>query len=145
MAYDKAEWHYGGDFPDDLPSERGATHIGMFLAWAINTNLIGDIHRDHSQEALAAVRDRRQTGREFLLSMCDETLSDEDLNDTGNAFAERYYEEEGEGSYLDDYERELAANLPTLYHVEDSWENYDRIARTISARYGAWLEGNTDR
>ena len=27
--YDDASWHYGGDFPDDLPEENGATHIGM--------------------------------------------------------------------------------------------------------------------
>ncbi|WP_262497415.1 DUF7832 domain-containing protein [Pedobacter caeni] len=27
--YDDASWHYGGDFPKDLPQINGATHIGM--------------------------------------------------------------------------------------------------------------------
>jgi hypothetical protein len=33
MKYDDASWHYGGDFPADLPREAGSTHIAMFLAW----------------------------------------------------------------------------------------------------------------
>src|SRR6266404_3538306 len=35
MKYDDASWHYGGDFPEDLPREAGATHTGMFVAWAL--------------------------------------------------------------------------------------------------------------
>jgi hypothetical protein len=38
MAYDRADWHYGSDFPNDVPDENGGTHIGMFLAWAIINN-----------------------------------------------------------------------------------------------------------
>ena len=45
MAYDKTDWHYGGDYPENLPSKNGGTHIGMFLAWAINNNLEGEILR----------------------------------------------------------------------------------------------------
>jgi len=41
MKYDDASWHYGGDFPDDLPDEAGATHTGMFLAWALLSGLGG--------------------------------------------------------------------------------------------------------
>ena len=37
MKYDDAGWHVGGDFPDDLPPEAGATHIGMFAAWCMLT------------------------------------------------------------------------------------------------------------
>ena len=35
MKYDEASWHYGGDFPADLPASAGATHIGLFLAWML--------------------------------------------------------------------------------------------------------------
>ena len=35
MKYDDWSRHGGGNFPADLPPEAGATHAGMFLAWAL--------------------------------------------------------------------------------------------------------------
>jgi hypothetical protein len=135
MAYDRADWHYGGDFPDGLSPENGATHIGMFLAWAILRNLDGDFHREESADALAAVRNPQMTGCEFLLSQCDEQFWEEDLNDDGNAFAQDYYATD---RYFADYESTLGEGLPTLYHVEDTWENFEKIAAVLDQRYREW-------
>ena len=41
MKYDDASWHYGGDFPSELSSDAGATHIGMFVTWALLVDLGG--------------------------------------------------------------------------------------------------------
>ena len=95
MAYDRADWHYGGDFPADLPPENGGTHIGMFVAWAISHGLEGDLRREDSAASVEAVRERRMTGREFLFGACDEKFWEEDLSDEGNAFAGWYYASEG--------------------------------------------------
>jgi hypothetical protein len=138
MSYDRMDWHYGGDFPAGLPSEAGGTHIGMFLAWAITRGLEGEFHRTESVGAIEAVRNRAMTGREFLIDQCDEKFWEQDLNDEGNAFAKMYYAGEGEGSYLNDYEAVLGGNLPSLYHVEDSWENFDALAPVIDRRFATW-------
>jgi len=139
MAYDRADWHYGGDFPAGLPPECGGTHIGMFLAWAIQRGLEGELHREESQESLQAVRDRRMTGREFLSKECDEKFWHEDLNEEGNAFARWYYEGQGEESpYVTDYERVLGDDVETIYHVANSWENYDKLAAVIDQRLAEW-------
>lgn len=135
MAYDRADWHYGGDYPADLPTENGGTHIGMFLAWAINSNLESELHREESQESLKAVRNKEMTGREFLEKECDEKFWEDDLNEEGNSFAKFYYESD---IYISDYDSALAEGLPTLYHVENSWENYQKIAPLISARFLKW-------
>jgi hypothetical protein len=135
MLYDRADWHYGGDFPVGLPPENGATHIGMFLAWAIINRLEGELHKQESPDVLDDVRARRSTGRQFLLECCDEKLNDESLNDEGNAFARSYYEG---GAYLSDYEKTLGAGVSDLYEVEDTWENYEKIAGVIDARFAAW-------
>lgn len=34
MKYDDVSWHSEGSLPSDLPYTAGATHAGMFLAWA---------------------------------------------------------------------------------------------------------------
>lgn len=136
MAIDRMDWHYGGDYPEGLPDENGGTHIGMYLTWIITNHLEGEDHQEDSQEELEAVRNRTMSGRDFLINMCDEKFIDTDLNEEGLAFTEYYYN--GNNLYFSDYEKALAKDLPSLYHVENTWDNYDRIAPVISATYQKW-------
>lgn len=139
MKYDDASWHYGGDFPTDLPPEAGATHIAMFVAWALSNGLSGDLHSLDSPADFAILLDRRETPGQWFVRNCDEKFTNEDLNDEGNAFATAYYQSIGEANplYLDDYARAFPRN-PDLYSVPDTWENYDRIAPLISKRFATW-------
>jgi hypothetical protein len=140
VAYDRADWHYGGDFPEGLPTKNGGTHIGMFIAWAIAHGLEGDLHREEgSATSVQALRERRMTGCDFLFQECDEKFWEEDLNELGNAFASWYYEDRGDGSlYIDDYCSVLGEDLESLYHVADTWENYDKLATVIDERFEEW-------
>ncbi|WP_422929084.1 hypothetical protein [Singulisphaera sp. PoT] len=141
MSIDRADWHFNGDFPSDLPQENGGTHIGMFLAWIILNGFQGESHKEDFPQELEAVRAREMTGREFLFKVCDGKFWEEDLNEEGKAFAAAYYSGEGGegyGAYIQDYERLLTAGLPSIYHVEDTWSNYDIIAPVISRRHAEW-------
>lgn len=143
MAIDRADWHSGGDFPTGLPPENGGTHIGMFLTWIILTGLQGELHDEESPDELEAVRARQMTGRDFLFKACDGKFWREDLSDEGNAFADSYYSGEGGkgyGAYIEDYERVLAAGLPSTYHVEDTWANYEVLAPVLDTRYAEWRQ-----
>ena len=135
IVYDRAYWHFAGEYPEDLPLENGGTHIGMFLAWAINNNLESDIHKRESQASLSAVRNKEMTGRAFLIRECAEKFWEDDLSEEGNAFALYYYESD---MYFSDYKSALAGEMPSIYHVEDNWENYAIIAPVISKRYARW-------
>ncbi len=141
MKHDDASWHYGGRFPEDLPREAGGTHIGMFLAWAIINHLENEMHLDQSQEDLVAVRERRMTGRTFLFKVCDEKFCDDDLSDKGNAFAQWYYIDRYWDDYLDTFFPDIWAiynTAGTVYHVADTWENFDKLAPLITTRYETW-------
>jgi hypothetical protein len=148
-SYDKAKWHFEGDYPEDLPPENGGTHIGMFLAWTILNGLEGEPHRKESKRDLTRVRNRKMTGRDFLFRNCDGVLTEEDLNDEGNAFARSYFADPdrgGYGKYMADYAKALdTAALPSEYHVEDTWENYDKLAALIDRRYAAWRKKQTPK
>jgi hypothetical protein len=135
MKYDQIDWHSSGDYPKELPYENGGIHIGMFLCWAINNNLEGELHKNESQDSLKQVLNREMTGLQFLLRECDEKFTDEDLNDEGNYFTKFYFESD---NYLIDYEEKLGANVSTLYHVEDTWENFDTISKQITKRFQKW-------
>jgi len=139
MKYDDASWHYGGKFPKDLPTEAGATHTGMFVAWAILSGLAGEIHTDDFPETIPRLKSRSITPGKFFLELCDGKFTDEDLNDEGNAFAHAYFDFDT-GKYLADYEATLGGELPELYYVRDSWENFDLLKPVLDQRLKEWRD-----
>lgn len=150
MAYDRIDWHSGGEYPTDLPPENGGIHIGMFLAWAFAHGMAGGFHHEESAHWLEQLQRRRITGLDFLLQACDGKFWEDDLDDEGNAFAIDYYRADSafarqHGSYLDDYcdvfNRHAEANgfeYESTYHVENTWENFDRIAPVLDRRHAQW-------
>jgi len=135
-TYDNASWHSGGDFPNELPSEAGGTHIGMFLTWAVSNGLAGEELLE-MKEAIAQLESRTITPGAFLFQACDGKLWEADLNAEGNAFAEDYY---ASNAYYEDYESGLGANYPTLYHVPDEWDAFDRLKPILDARLASWRD-----
>jgi hypothetical protein len=139
MAHDRIDWHSGADnFPRELPDEAGGTHIGMYLAWAITRGLEGEFHRQESAVPLEEVRQRHMTGREFLIRACDRKFWQEDLSDIANEFTRDYYDADTPPSYFADYEECLGNGLPTLYHVADTWANFEVIAARLDRRFDDW-------
>ena len=137
MKYDDASWHYGGKFPKDLPPEAGATHTGMFVAWALLNGLAGEIYSTDFPDQIPKLVSRSLTPGRFFLEACDGKFTDDDLNEEGNAFAQAYFDFE-KGHYIADYEGSLGKSVPDLYHVEDSWENFDRLRPVLDRRLADW-------
>jgi hypothetical protein len=139
MKYDDVSWHAEGDFPADLPPSAGATHIGMFVSWAILNGLAGAIHTEEFPKTLDSLRRRAVTPGELLLQACDQKFTDEDLSEAGNAFAEGYYpSSDTRPNYLADYIATLFQGEPSLYHVADTWNNYDRLEPILQERFKEW-------
>lgn len=132
---DRADWHYGGDYPAGLPPENGGTHIGIYLAWVIHRGLGSKRLEKYAGDMHQRVRDRQATGRDLMMSELDEKFFPELLSKEAQAFTRDYYES---NDYLNDYDRILGAKLETLYHVADTWENYDLMAPVLDQRLQAW-------
>jgi hypothetical protein len=134
-SIDRADWHYGGNYPPGLPSENGGTHIGIYLAWIIHRHLGSKTLEKYAGDMYQRVLDRQATGRDLLFSELDEKFFSELLSKEARDFTRDYYES---NEYLDDYDRTLGGDLETLYHVGDTWDNYDRIALVLDERLQAW-------
>ena len=137
MKYDDASWHYGGEFPADLPESAGATHTGMFLAWALLNGLAGELHLEDFSEDFESLKDRSVTPGEYFLRNCDGKFTDEDLNELGNRFASDYFNFKA-GSYLSDYEELLGDGCETLYHIPDTWNTFDSLRPVLDRRFTEW-------
>ena len=131
-VYDKAKWHFEGEFPQDLPPYQGYVHIGLFLGWALDHGFEGSLIRDDFSEELASYRAGKITAPR-LLQITDGVLDDQLLSEEGNGFAESYYE----SSYLADY-CNWFPGAKTCYHVQDTADSARIVKRALDARYEAW-------
>ena len=132
---DRADWHYGGNYPKGLPPENAGTHIGIYLAWVIHRQLGSKQLVKLGAETYQKVLRREATGRDLLLAELDEKFFPQLLNSEGGAFTSAYYET---NDFLNDYDLVLGGELESLYHVQDTWENYDKMAVRLDERLAAW-------
>ena len=135
QTLDKGKWHWEGDYPAELDPERGSTHIAMYFAWAVDNHHVSS---KFAGEAIIARFRSREVNLLELMQWFDDVLAPDMLTDEAAAFSARYYGGEEEPIYIEDYSNLLAANLPTPYHVEPTFENYERIKPMIQERFETW-------
>ena len=131
-VYDKAKWHYGGDFPRGLSDYQGFVHTGMFVGWLIEHGMISE----EFEPETARFHSGELTGTQ-VYELWDGALVDDMLTEKGNEFAHAYFDFKL-GKYLADYGELLGRGLPSHYHVQDNGENYARLKERIDERYADW-------
>lgn len=143
-VYDKAKWHYDGEFPDDLDEFQGFVHTGMFLGWLVDNDLMSDQFKSDFEDEIQEFKSHRLTGSQIFERCCDGVLMLEDISELGNRFALHYFDFD-KGKYLADYEAALAGNLPTMYHVVDTWDNYTKLKVVLDKRFTEWKNQNNKK
>jgi len=136
VVYDKAKWHYDGDYPSDLPQSQAFVHAGMFLGWLIYHDLISEEFVEDFGREVAQFK-RREVSGPRVFEISDGVLVDDMLSDEGNSFAAHYFDFKN-GKFAADYEELFCAALPSLYHVEDTWANYKKLTERVDQRYAEW-------
>jgi hypothetical protein len=136
MKYDDASWHSEGDFPEDLPGDAAFTHTGLYLAWAVRAGLASEELQNDFVEELAKLGARLAPPC-HLYKVMDGKLTEEDLSDEGNSFTKFYFDFDV-GQYLNDYGHVFGEGHLTMYHVADSWENYEKLKPILDNRLAAW-------
>lgn len=136
VVYDKAAWHIEGDFPEDLAERNAYTHSGLYLGWLINRDLVSEEFLDDWSDEIELFRKRERTAP-ALFEITDGVLESSMLSDDGARFTGAYFNLQ-EGRYLDDYESLLVNELPTMYHAEDTWANFDKLAARLDERFAQW-------
>ncbi|NEW09073.1 hypothetical protein GK047_24155 [Paenibacillus sp. SYP-B3998] len=141
-VFDKAKWHYEGEFPHELDSFQAYVPTGMFVAWVIKNDLSSKRNRKNDASDIELVKRDEMTGAQFYRTNWDGVLSSNDLSDEADAFAREYLNIHNDIYTATDFAEILASGLPTIYHVEDSIENYRIIEPVISERYRDWKRRN---
>ncbi len=135
-VYDKAKYHFGGDYPQELPIEQAYVHTGMYLGWIIDNELFSTWFKEESLDDIEEFKKREITGTQ-IYKKWDGVLTGDMLSDEGNKFSLYYFEFE-KGEFPTDYDKTLASDLPSLYYVQDTWDNYYLLKEVIDQRYIEW-------
>lgn len=136
-SIDSADWHFGADnFPEDLPEENGATHIGWFVRWAMGKGLFAN-ETEAAPEKIEAVGNGTMPSRDFVMEELDGALGSADFSAEGSAFAEAHYSD-----YLEDVGKlSETFDLDSPYLLEDNEENYRKMAAALDARWARFKSG----
>ena len=133
--YDNASEHFGlGSFPSALPIEQAYVHIGFFLGWVVENEKYSEFFEDEGFMNIFRFKNR-QISCTILAELWNGKLGQEMFNEEGNLFTFYYY---GGGIFKSDLVKTLGQGKPTPYHIEDSWENYEKMSAVISLRYRDW-------
>jgi len=133
-VYDLARNHFLGDFPTTLPIEKAYLHIGIYLGWIVDNHLYSDYFEEEASTEIFRF-ERREIGPIVLSEIWDGRLSHELFSYDSNIFTYFYY---AGGIYKKDYISILVDSEPSLYHVEDSWDNFLKVSKQISTRFEQW-------
>ena len=132
--YDNAKQHFLGNFPENLPIEQAYVHIGMYLGWVIDMGLYSEYFEDEASNQIFRFK-RREISCTILSEIWEGYLDHQYFNKPGNMFTYYYY---AGGLYHADYQQILVQSLPSIYHVNDSWDNYEKLKQRMSMRWQDW-------
>ncbi len=141
FLYDKAKYHLESIEKLGLPEIHAYIHTGLFVGWLVKNSMLSDWFAEECSDEINDFLSKQITAPE-LFRLWDGALVDDMLSDDGNKFAQSYFEFET-GRYLKDYSRHVSSGLQSEFHVEDSWDNFEKASKMIDRRYGEWKGSGT--
>lgn len=137
IEYDLWQWHTEGAFPKDQPPEQGYVHIGMFLIWLVDADMLDPewTARPGVSAAVGSIRERRGSAC-ALRDVSDGRLAADMLGTEGQAFTGAYYAPEY--GYVRDWNH-VFGRAAARYAVPGDWDAYDHIGPVIERRYREWV------
>ncbi len=112
--------------------------LALYLAWALKNGLGGDLHTVDNKASCDKLIQGSTTPLDYF-EYCDEKITSEDFNREGNLFSEEYLKE----IYFEDYVHALRDEAPEeeVFDIDDTWENYNKLAKVIDQRFANWKSG----
>ena len=114
--------------------DRAALHMGTFLAWCVNHDLLSPALARQHPDLILKTRVRELSGSELLLRMAAGRLEPSLFCEAGRIFVESYYQD-----YLGEYAKALELDPECPYGDLDAWDAYDLVAPVLTKR---WRESN---
>jgi hypothetical protein len=141
IVFDKAKWHINEDFPKDLNDFQSYIHSGLFVCWLVDKGLIENDFEQENGKEITDLKLRQISPVTFYHDCLDGVFTSDGLTKEGIEFTKSYFDFET-GKFMEDYLKVFDANneLSSVFHVTDTWDNYDKIKQAIDSRYELWMK-----
>lgn len=139
-SFDKAKWHYGGEFPIGLPQYQGYVVTGFYVGYLMQNGLMSAKYYRHKNylQHTEAVKTGSLSPVKFFHDYMDGVFLSDDTNNIGYLFSKNYYEPD---HYFNDLASiEAFEPLESLYHIEDNSTNYQLVYAAIDQAFKAFLK-----
>lgn len=145
QTFDKAKWHFNGDFPKDINITQAYIHTGFFITWLLLTNKYEKDYLLDNAIDIVSLSTKRVSPSLIYIEVFDGVFMDDGLEDEIVNFINCYFDFD-KGTYLKDYEKCFSNEIKdkTLYEVTDNWQNYEKISKVIENRYTEWIGSDTN-
>ena len=143
IVFDKAKWHINKDFPKDLDHYQSYVHSGMFICWLVDNGFLNEEFKKELRQQIIDFKNRLTTPSKFYEDYFDGVFSSDGFEMKAVNFSKAYFDYK-DGQYVNDYLQTFDLNneLPSIFHVTDTWENYDKLKNIITFRYNEWKNSN---
>lgn len=132
---DNVRDYFDSNFPEEIPLDQAYLHMGVFMGWVIKNDFYSDDYEDeYGAQIIHFVNS--EISPIILAASLDGIIDYSLFRETLKPFVRSYY---GGGQYIEDYKKTLLGELDTMFHVKDSWENFEIMKSVISDRYKKWL------
>lgn len=153
QIYDNIKWHSDAlNRPTELPISTGAIHIGFFVRWCFERQLIGSHTVEQYQDEFDLMALKKLTFVDFIMNSLDGVFDSTILNTKGQRFCKAYYTSEQTkfakqfGCYIPDYNNWAAEKMKENYsrreapfYIANNEANYQQVAELIDTRYMEFL------
>lgn len=139
VVFDKAKWHLNEDFPKELPHYQSYVHTGLYICWLLEVNLYEQDFKNQHSEAIQQLLSHQRTPAQFYEQILDGVFDSDGLTQEAIQFTTDYFDFSN-GKYVQDYLAiyDSTETMPTIFHVADTWENYDKLKDTLNKRLEEW-------
>lgn len=136
FVFDKAKYHFETIDNLNLDDNQAYVHSGFFFSWLINKDLHSDFLIEESESQIKKLKERKISATEIYEDW-DGVLIGELLNKIGYNFAIEYFDFET-GDFVNDYIKTFNCKDPKFFTVENTWNNYDKLAKVLDKRFLKW-------
>ncbi len=139
IVFDKAKWHINKDFPKDLDHYQSYVYSGLFVWWLVDNGFLKPKLQTDLRQQIISFKHRKMAPAKFYEEYLDGVFSSDGFILDAVNFSKSYFDVNN-GQYVRDYLKILDPKdeFPSVFHVKDTWENYDRLKDVITRRHDEW-------